>query len=120
MDEPAVAQVDPRMVDLCGFRLGSVCSEKKNVARLELVERDPRALGHFAAHLHRRTAADRFLELGPPRVRLQLVDAPHEAGAVEASRRLYAERRLGLLARAAPDVRVADERHRRAEDLALP
>ena len=60
------------------------------------------------------------LQLRRARVRLQLVDTPDEAGAVEAAGRLDAERRLRLLARAAPDVRIADERDGSAEDLALP
>src|SRR5205823_2284246 len=45
---------------------------------------------------------------------------PDEARAVEAAERLDAERRLGVLARPAPDVGVADEVHARVQNAELP
>src|SRR5207302_1582125 len=49
------------------------------------------------------------------RIAAELVDAPDETGAVEPAGQLEAERRLWLLARAAPDVRIADQLDRRLE-----
>src|SRR5438876_3761612 len=98
MDEPAVAERNRGMVDLCGFRLGSACAEEEDVAGNEVRCGDPLRLRDLAAHLHRGPSFQRLRELRRARVRMELVDLPDEAGAVEAAARLDAERRLGARA----------------------
>ena len=66
---------------------------------------------YFAAHLHRRPAVEHVREAGLIRVGGELVDAPDEAGAVEAER---------ALARPAPHVGIADVGERGRDDAPLP
>src|SRR5204863_19716 len=93
---------------------------EEQVAGREARERDPLRLRHFPAHLVGRPAVERGRERATAGVGLEPVDAPGEAGAVEATARGDAEERLGELARPAPDIRVADEAHRRREHAPLP
>src|SRR5204862_409126 len=102
------------------LRLRALGAEEEHVARLQPRERDPRRALRLARHLHRRAAADRLRELRRVRERLRPVDAPDEAGAVEAAAGPDAERRLRALGGAAPDVRVAEELDGAAQDLLLP
>src|SRR5207248_4230007 len=120
VDEPAVAEVDPHVSDLGRLRACASVAEEEDVRRLELPERDSQRAGDLPAHLVRRSPLEPRGEGPLARVLLELVHAPDEAGAVEASLRLTSERRLGQLAHASPDVRVADETHRRREDALLP
>ena len=64
---------------------------------------------HLAGHLVGRPSAQHRSERRRARERLELEDAPDEAGAVEAAGRRLAERLLRRFGRAAPDIRVADE-----------
>src|SRR5207253_6867987 len=120
MDEPAVAEVDPCVVDLGRFRAGTGGTPKKNVTRLEPGKRDALSRRHLAAHRKRRSALQRAGKRGAAGVDLKLVDAPDESGAVEATGSLHSERRLGILARATPDVGVADEANGCLQDARLP
>src|SRR2546430_136134 len=56
MDEPAVAEVDPRVADLARLRARAV-AEEEHVTGLEAGCRDPPGARHLAAHLVRRPAA---------------------------------------------------------------
>src|SRR5215218_685335 len=109
VDHPDAAEVDPGMPDRRRPGAGAGGAEEEHVAGLQLGEADPPRARHFTAHLVRCPAFDGRRQRCAAGVRLQLVDAPDEAGAVEATGRLDAERRLWLLARAAPDVGEADE-----------
>src|SRR6476619_318850 len=120
VDHPARAQVDPRVADRGRFRLRARGAEEREVARCELGEPDPLRRRNLAAHLVGRATLDRRGERGAAWVGLELVDPPDETGAVEAAVRLHPEGRLQLLARAAPDVREADEADGRVQDLRLP
>src|SRR5207342_450993 len=116
----AAAEVDARVADGGRFRARAVRAEEQEVARCQLRERDPLRARHLAAHRVRRPALDRRAQRGAARVLLELVDTPDKARAVEAAAGLDSERRLGLLAGAAPHVREADEAHRGVENLRLP
>src|SRR3954453_15719262 len=120
VDQPAVAEVDAGVADRgrLGARAGR--AEEEHVTGRELGEADPLGAPDLAAHLVRRAALDRRGEGRAAGVGLQLVDAPHEAGAVEAAVGLDAEGRLRLLARAAPDVREADEADGCVQPFRLP
>src|SRR4051794_21064686 len=59
MDEPAVAQVDPRVPDLRRGGPRPAVAEEDHVCRLELREGDPLRCADLAAHLVRRAAAER-------------------------------------------------------------
>src|SRR5215210_6499496 len=120
VDHPAGAQVDPGVADRARARARAGRTEEEHVARGDPRERDPLCLRHLAAHLVGRAALDRRRKRCYAGVGLKLVDTPDEAGAVEAAGRLDAERRRGLLARAAPDVREADEPDRRVQHALLP
>ena len=74
---------------------------------------------HLARHLVGRPAAQHGREGGGAGEGLELEDAPDEAGAVEAAGRRLAERLLRRLGRAAPDVRIADERDGSGQHLPL-
>ena len=104
-----------------GFDRRPCCAEEDEVAGLELRERDPLCRLDLAAHRVGRAALEGRGERVGAGVGLQLVDAPDEAGAVEAARHLLAgrERVLRPLARPAPDVGVADEGDRRLEQVVL-
>src|SRR2546423_10537557 len=102
--EPALAGVDPRVVDLGRLRPRPLRAEEDDVAGLELRVRDPLGRRHLAAHRIGRPAAEGLREGGGAGVGLELVDAPDEAGAVEAAPCLDVERALRALARPAPDV----------------
>src|SRR5262249_20623406 len=95
-------------------------AEEDHVGGLELRERDPLRRGNLAAHRVRRPTFEDVRELSFVRIRLELVDAPDEARAVEAAVYLPPVRRVRRLALAAPDVGKADESHRGVEDLLLP
>src|SRR6478672_8536291 len=110
VDEPAVADVDTRVNDLPARRVRAAVAEEDDVGGLELLERDPLRARHLDAHVVRRPPPDRRREVALVRIALELVDAPDEAGAVVAAARRYAERRLGAIARSAPDVRHTDLR----------
>src|SRR5919204_2484374 len=116
MDEPAVAEVDPGVIDLSRLRARAGSAPEEDIARLQSRKGDPLGDRHLAAHRESRAALQRRLQRRAAWVRLELVDAPHEAGAVETAGGLDSERRLGILARAAPDVRVADEADGRLQD----
>src|SRR5207302_4305512 len=120
VDEPAVAQVDPGVVDLALLRPRATGPEEEHVGRLELGDRNSLRPRNLAAHLVGRAALDRLGEVPFARIRLELVDAPDEARAIEPARCSDAERRLTSLARPAPDIGVTDEPHRRVEDPLLP
>src|SRR5439155_4803453 len=120
VDEPAAAHVDPGVVDLRRPRVRAVEAEEDDVGRLELREGNPLGARDLPAHSVGRSSAQDVGECALAVVALELVHAPDEAGAVEAATRLDAEGRLGALARAAPDVRVADEGEGGGEDAALP
>src|SRR5215208_144305 len=96
VDHPDAAEVDPGMPDRRRPGAGAGGAEEEHVAGLQLGEADPPRARHFTAHLVRRPAFDG---------RRQRFDA---------------ERRLWLLARAAPDVGEADESDGRVEDALLP
>src|SRR6266540_5604245 len=119
MDEPAVAHVDAHVADLGGLRARAM-AEEDDVARLQLGVRDPPGRRDLAAHRVRRPALERVGEPARAGIRLELVDAPDEAGAIEAAGCLMSEWGLGALARPAPDVGVADEAERSGEDALLP
>src|SRR5262245_23777266 len=97
LNEPAVSEVDPHVVHLARLGRRAAGTEEEDVRRLELRERDALRPRHLAAHLVRRAPAEHARELSFAGVLLQLVDAPHEAGAVEAAVRLDAERRFLVL-----------------------
>src|SRR6266480_2601467 len=120
VNEPAAAQVDPGVVDLSGLGSRAGGSPEKNVAGLQPSKRDALRCRHLSAHRKRGAALERACERRSAGVDLELVHAPHKSGAVEAARRLDAERRFGFLARTAPNVREADEVHGCLEDLRLP
>src|SRR6266487_5364377 len=85
-----------------------------------MAERDPFRRRHLAAH---RKGCSPFQGLRQRRasgIRLELVDAPDEARAVETTWSLDASRRLGILAGATPDVGVADETNGGFQDARLP
>src|SRR5947208_9261821 len=109
VDEPAPAEVDARVVDLRRFRPRAGSSPEQDVGRLQLRERDALCRRHLAAHREGGSALERARERRAAGVGLKLVDAPHESGAVEAPGSLDADRRLGLLSCAAPDVGLSDE-----------
>ncbi len=88
VDEPAVAEVDAHVVDLGRLRPAAVCAEEDEVAGLELRERDSLRRLDLAAHRVGRAALEGRGERVGAGVGLQLVDAPDEAGAVEAARHL--------------------------------
>ena len=109
MEDPAGAQVAPGVADLARRRASPGRAEEDDVSRLELREADALRLRHLAAHLVGRASFDRRVERRAAGIGLKLVDAPDEPRAVETAASLDAERRLGVLARAAPDVGIADE-----------
>src|SRR5471032_822631 len=79
LDEPAVADVDGRVVDLRRLRPRPLRPEEEDVGGLEVGEVDPLRARYLAAHLVRRAAAEHERERAAPRVLLQLVDTPDEA-----------------------------------------
>src|SRR6478672_9971718 len=85
-----------------------------------MAERDSFGRGHFAAHRKGCPTLERLRQRRASGIRLELVDAPDEARAVEASRSLDAGRRLGVLAGATPDVGVTDEANSSFQDACLP
>src|SRR3954471_18309119 len=109
MDEPAVAEVDARVIHLPGLRSWPVGAPEEHVGGLEVRERDAPCGRHLAAHREGRPSLEGGRECGATRIGLELVDAPDEPRAIEAPAGLDAERSLRLLARSAPDVGVADE-----------
>src|SRR5262249_54922997 len=117
---PAVPEVDRGVVDLRRAGARAARAEEEDVGRREPLGWDASSLCDLAAHLHRRAAVDHLTETGSARVALELVDAPDEARAVRPAARLDSERRLRAFARPAPDVRVADEGDRLAQDRRLP
>src|SRR5580765_4637357 len=119
MDEPAASQVNAGVIDLAGLRLRTVNAEEEDVPRGQLLQRDPKLFRHLAAHLHGRAALDDVREVRGAGIRVELVDVPDEARAVEAARSADSERSLWPLARAAPDVREADQRDGCVQDLRL-
>src|SRR5689334_24376599 len=117
VDEPAVAEVDAHVADLRRLRPRTLVAEEDDVGRLEARQSDALRLRHLAAHLVGRAPAENGGERAFVRIRLQLVDAPDEAGAVVPPARGDSELGLRTVARAAPDVGHADARDRRREDL---
>src|SRR2546423_4692746 len=120
VQEPAAADVDAGVVDLRRPGARPPEPEEHDVCRLELGEGDPFGTRDLAAHRIRRAPAEHVGEGAFAVVALELVDAPDEPRAVEAASRPDAERGLGALARAPPDVREADERERGGQDPLLP
>src|SRR4051812_2570162 len=120
VDEPVVAEVDARVIDVVRLRASAGGAPEENVSRLQTREGNALRRRHFAAHGKGRPALQGGCERALAGVGLELVNAPHEAGAVEAAGRLDAEGRLLGLARAAPHVRIADEPNRGFQDSHLP
>src|SRR5580765_3520519 len=80
VDEPAVTEVDPGVVDLRRFRLRALRSEEEDVGRLQLGEGDPFRRRNLAAHGEGRPALQGVGEGALVWVLLDFVDAPDEAG----------------------------------------
>src|ERR671934_1456236 len=120
MDDPAVGAIDPGVVDLGRLGTAAARAPEEDVTGLQVCNGDSLRGRDFAAHRKRRSPLQRAGKRRAPWIRLQLVDAPDEAGAVEPTWGPNSERRLGPLARAAPDVGEADELNRRLEDAVLP
>src|SRR5207244_80547 len=78
VDEPAVPDVDAHVTDLGGARPGTPVAEEDDVRGLQVLEVDEVVARDLAAHLIRRAAAEDGRQAALTRVRLQLVDAPHE------------------------------------------
>src|SRR5215210_2044463 len=109
------------MVHLRRLRPRAEHALEDQVTRLEVLELlDPPAGRHLARHLVGRAAAEDGGQRGGTGERLQLEDAPDEAGAVEAAGQLLpVPELLSRLGGAAPDVGRADEGDRALQDLAL-
>src|SRR5919109_861975 len=120
MDHPAVASVDPHVVDRGRTGTAAAASEEEEVARLQLGKSDTARLRHLARHLRRGAPADGGAEALAAWVRLEPVDAPREPRAVEAAARPDAEHRLLGARGPAPDVRIADQVERGLKDPPLP
>src|SRR6185437_3473894 len=79
VDEPAAAEVDAGVVDLCGLRARAGGAPEEDVSRLQLRKADALGRRYLAAHRKRRSALQRRGEGGAVRVGLKLVDPPDEA-----------------------------------------
>src|SRR5262249_24562894 len=111
---------DTHMSDLARLRARSSGAEEDDVAGCEGVAAHAHGTTHLAAHLVRRPADEDSREARRSLERLRLVDAPDEAGAVEAAGEHLAEEALRLVGGAGPHVRIADEPQRAVEHHALP
>src|SRR5205085_4817092 len=78
VDEPAVAEVNPRVVDLCGLRPRAGRAPEENVSGLEPRKRHSLRGRYLAAHRERGSTLERVCQCGLARIGLKLVDAPDE------------------------------------------
>src|SRR5579875_2861855 len=103
VDHPVVAEVEALVINRPFRNLAVVAgaAEEEQIARAQLRDAQPRALGDFTGLGGRGATPDRFA----PRQPRELVDAPDEARAVKAAVRKAI---FGAIGRAAPDVGVAD------------
>ena len=120
VDDPVVSEVDAHVAYLSWCRPGAAVAEESDVAGLERVSGNARRACDLAAHGVTRSPPKRPRESGGTCVRLELVYAPYQAGAVEASREHLAGELLRTLGGSRPDVRRPDEAERARDDSALP
>src|SRR5215216_1549707 len=91
VDLPAVAEVEPHVLDLGGLGTSSAGPEEEEIGGREAIDLDSPAQRHFAGHRGGGASAQGVRELRRTRVGLELVDTPREARTVEAASCLHAE-----------------------------